>query len=282
MKSILQFFLFLSSSVPIGARHYALPEETDVESPPFVVCETDEFGFAGIPLSDESNSTIRFNYAVKYFSTNNLDDIIFETERRIANHLLAETTNFQGCGNRRRAQSIFTGGLRSSGHRRLQAKAVAITVNPPDFDTEISCDEFVAPAVDGQSCAIIDGAFTVYFDADLTSEGEITQNIKADVQEAMDLGKLDGGEITTVSWIDSIESRSPPSNEINEGETVPVQPVDSERNGSTSVIIGASVGGLLAIGLLAFYRRRSLKNGEDDIFTAGPGDSTVGPDSNVA
>lgn len=124
----------------MSSRNVEPPQETDVESPPYVppppdiVCETNAFGFAGIPLSDETNSTIRFNYAVKY-SGSNIDDVLFETERRIANYLLAETSNFRGCGNRRRTQSIVKGGLRNIGHRKLQADAVAITVNPSDIDT---------------------------------------------------------------------------------------------------------------------------------------------------
>lgn len=146
----------------------------------------------------------------------------------------------------------------------------------------VPCEEVVSPPVEGQSCAIIDGAFTVFYEAGTANADQTSEKIESDVQEGMDLGKFDGGDISSVTWIDELESRSPGGNEINEGENVSVQPVNPDRNGSTPVIIGASVGCLLAIGLLAVYRRRSLKNNEDDILTEGPGGSTVGPGSTMA
>ncbi len=117
----------------MASQHIQDPEEMDVESPEY--CVTNGDGFGGRPLTDEIFSESTFFYEIKMagaaLSEASIDEIIFECEQRIANYLLSETPYFTVCANRRRLQLV-----NSLNVRRLQADAVAITINPRDQPLE--------------------------------------------------------------------------------------------------------------------------------------------------
>jgi hypothetical protein len=99
------------------------------------------------------------------------------------------------------------------------------------------------------------------------------ESMNADVEAGMDDDTFTGGNIVKITWLDELPSTSTgdQSNEADSSATV--RSVNNDRN-STPAIVGASVGGILAIGLLAFYRRRNMK-ADDDTLTTPPGGSTA-------
>jgi len=100
--------------------------------------------------------------------------------------------------------------------------------------------------------------------------------MEGQVQDGMDNDSFVGGDILKVTWLNSVEAPSPPDDPSG-ADSIPVQPSNNQvRNGSTPAIIGASVGGVLGIGLLAFYRRRSVKMTDDDTFTTPAGNNSMG------
>lgn len=130
MRSLFQLLLLCLLAISVAPQHIQDPEEVDVESPEY--CFTNEDGFGGRPISDESFSESTYFYELKMsgtdLSASVIDDIIFECELRIANYLLTETSYFTVCQNRRRVQV-----RKRQNVRRLQdADAVAITINPRD------------------------------------------------------------------------------------------------------------------------------------------------------
>ena len=126
-----------------------------------------------------------------------------------------------------------------------------------------------APCTTGSadtSCVNVDGQSFVFFESSADStDVEATLSLMTDtVEAAMNDGTFVGDGIVSVEWITSFSA-----DQINSGENGIVEARDSEGNSSTSVIIGASVGAVLVLGLLAFYRRRSMKGDEEA--TNGPG-----------
>jgi hypothetical protein len=93
------------------------------------------------------------------------------------------------------------------------------------------------------------------------------------VKKGMDSGFYVEGDIRNVEWTNSPVPNS--AGAVNNGETDTVRSANKAGETSTPIIVGASVGGLAAIGLIAFYRRRSLKGNDEDTFTTPPGFSTT-------
>ena len=134
----------------------------------------------------------------------------------------------------------------------------------------VNCTKTTVPA--GSTCMVIEGAYRVYFEEGAVDTSSTMSSMESDVEAAMGDDVFVGGTIEKVTWIGDELPSSPTGDEANEPDTV--EPANNDDvASSTPAIIGASVGGILAIGLLAFYRRRNVKT-DDDTLTSPPGGST--------
>lgn len=287
MKLQLQQFLLFSLAFFGRAQHIEPPLETDVDSPDY--CKTNQDGFGGQSITNEGyeESTYFYELTVKGqdLPEDAVDTMIFEVEQRIADFLLSETNYFAICADRRRVKSISNPNL-----RRLQgSEAIAITINPRDemlvggksflsytFGNRfpslklfflVECTESTVNA--GETCIVVDGAYRVYFAEGAVDTISTMESMEADVEAGMDDGQFTGGNIVQVTWLDDSDG-----SEANGGESGGVSAADNSNGSSTPAIVGASVGGILAIGLIAFYRRRNMK-ADDDTLTTPPGGSNA-------
>lgn len=127
---------------------------------------------------------------------------------------------------------------------------------------------------EGETCLVIEGAYRVYFAEGAVDTTSTMKSMEADVATGMDSGTFTGGNIKNLVWLNGLPSSSN-GDQANESESSgTVQSVSNDRGNSTPAIIGASVGGILVIGLVAFYRRRNTK-ADDDTMTTPPGGSTA-------
>lgn len=266
MKLQLQQFLLFSLAFFGRAQHIEPPLETDVDSPDY--CKTNQDGFGGQSITNEGyeESTYFYELTVKGqdLPEDAVDTMIFEVEQRIADFLLSETNYFAICADRRRVKSISNPNL-----RRLQgSEAIAITINPRDeMLVGVECTESTVNA--GETCIVVDGAYRVYFAEGAVDTISTMESMEADVEAGMDDGQFTGGNIVQVTWLDDSDG-----SEANGGESGGVSAADNSNGSSTPAIVGASVGGILAIGLIAFYRRRNMK-ADDDTLTTPPGGSNA-------
>lgn len=100
--------------------------------------------------------------------------------------------------------------------------------------------------------------------------------IEEDVKASMDDGALVTDEIVSVAWRDSLTPSTPVDQSNEPDPPTTVGSISNNRNISTGTIIGASVGGLLILGLAALYGRRSEKLNDEETLTAvTPGGSTA-------
>ncbi len=130
--------------------------------------------------------------------------------------------------------------------------------------------------LEGETCVVVEGAYRVYFEDGAVGSSNTMAYMEGQVAEGMESDSFVGGDILKVTWMDSVEG--PTTEDLPSGaDSVPVRPANNEvRSGSTPAIVGASVGGILGIGLLAFYRRRSVKATDDDTFTTPAGNNSMG------
>eukprot|EP00429_Kryptoperidinium_foliaceum_P005580 CAMPEP_0176022108 /NCGR_PEP_ID=MMETSP0120_2-20121206/10754_1 /TAXON_ID=160619 /ORGANISM="Kryptoperidinium foliaceum, Strain CCMP 1326" /LENGTH=269 /DNA_ID=CAMNT_0017355241 /DNA_START=223 /DNA_END=1032 /DNA_ORIENTATION=+ len=267
MKLFLQTLAVFSITSSAAGQHITPPEELDVESPPF--CTTNSAGFGGAPISGDNvaESTFYYELVTNENGASDMEATIFEVERRIADYLLSETPYFSGCGSRRRVKAV-----RKTGLRKLQDyEAIAITTNPTDYVIDdVQCTDNVA--TDGQTCVVVGGAYQVYFAEGAVDTGSTMESLENEVEKGMDDDKFTGGDVEKVTWKSRLSDNT--GDAANEADSPTVRSVDNSGN-SMPVIVGASIGGIVAIGLLAFYRRRNLKNNDDDTFNTPHGGSTM-------
>lgn len=141
------------------------------------------------------------------------------------------------------------------------------------FDTTDECTE--TEVSDGETCIVLEGAYRVYFEDGAVGTSDTMANMDSQVENGMDNDSFIGGDILKVTWLDSLEDPAP--DQPSGADSVPVEPLDDEvRSASTPAIVGASVGGIMGLGLLAFYRRRTLKTSDDDTFTTPAGNNSMG------
>eukprot|EP00934_Nitzschia_sp_Nitz4_P006063 Nitzschia sp. Nitz4//scaffold3_size479765//119425//120279//NITZ4_000051-RA/size479765-augustus-gene-0.12-mRNA-1//1//CDS//3329550611//6053//frame0 len=245
--------LLILASAQANERHHSGPEETDVESPAY--CTTNSDGFGGIPVTDAMvDETLTTYYELTYSSDSNssVAELILQVEQGIANYLLSESDSFSAlCGDSSQHAS-FAG-----------ASPQAISITP--LDSIASGVECESAATEGTECVVIEGGFMVYFDEDATDIDSTVESIMIDVETAMDEGSLVSGDIVSVTWRDGLEP-STPGDAATGGDTV--RTVNDDNGSNTAIIVGASVGGILVLGLAAFYRRR-VKTADDDTLTTG-------------
>jgi LPXTG-motif cell wall-anchored protein len=122
---------------------------------------------------------------------------------------------------------------------------------------------------DGNDCVVMQGGFQVYTRGSASDNG-LDDALSGQVRGAMNSGKFNDGvhpEIVDIKYVELSADRSPDdSNAPN-----PNQVRSAGATANTAVIIGASVGALLVLGALVFYRRRQKTDdaGEDFLQPAG-------------
>jgi len=134
--------------------------------------------------------------------------------------------------------------------------------NDLPFSSLVECSTGSTPA-EGQSCVVVEGAYTIYFAEGSVDNSAVMMRMNDAVRESMDSGEFAGGDINSVVWVESPQPNSAGAVK-DSSETIRSTPDDGVE--SMPIIVGASVGGLAAIALIAFYRRRSLKAQEEDTF----------------
>jgi hypothetical protein len=126
------------------------------------------------------------------------------------------------------------------------------------------------------------GAFQVYTvqansaAANSKATTGLSNGIKTQLRLAMKNGAFDDSheDIVEVIWVDELEA----DRGTGDGASGPNDnqvPNSQVQNSSTAVIIGASVGAVLVLGALAFYRRRQTKSDDDETFTQPGGSSSA-------
>lgn len=125
------------------------------------------------------------------------------------------------------------------------------------------------------------GAFQVYtVQVNSSAANEATaglsNGIKTQLRLAMQNGAFDDSheDIVEVLWVDELEADLGTGDGIN-GPNDNQVPNSQVQNSSTAVIIGASVGVVLVLGALAFYRRRQTKPDDEETFTQPGGSSSA-------
>lgn len=287
MKFSLKQLLLVSLASWSTAQHYESPVEIDVESPS--MCKTNSDGFGGRPLSTEIYKESPYYYELTITGTDT-EAAISDLEIRIADYLLAESSLFDVCARRLKK-------VPSRSVRRLQPAtgAVAITTRPDDLPYDDSKFEvFVVSSAesesrdspslflvecssssdlpDGKTCVVVEGAYRVYFEEDSANTDAVMIQMNQAVKKGMDEDLFVGGDIENVEWTESPQPNN--AGAVNNGESPTVRSVGDDGVNSTPIIVGASVGGLAAIGLITFYRRRS-KGNDEDTFTAPPDGSAT-------
>lgn len=123
----------------------------------------------------------------------------------------------------------------------------------------------------GETCLVLEGAYRVYFEQGAVGISSAMESMEDQVEEGMDDDAFVGGNILKVVWKESLDDPNTDDNPSEaESPTVPSSSTVS-RNSNAPAIIGASVGGILALGMVAFYRRRNVKATDDDTFTTPSG-----------
>jgi hypothetical protein len=112
----------------------------------------------------------------------------------------------------------------------------------------------------------------VYFDEGSVNTDAVMIKMNQAVKKGMDEDAFVGSDIENVEWTESPQPNS--AGAVTNGESPTVRSVSDNGVNSTPIIVGASVGGLAAIGLITFYRRRSKAN-DEDTFTAPPDGSAT-------
>lgn len=120
---------------------------------------------------------------------------------------------------------------------------------------------------------MVEGGYGVFFDQGSVGVNALMMDINSAVQQGMDDGSFVGGDIESVDWTTSLQVNN--AGAANTGESATVRSVNNDNGSSTPIIIGASVGGIVAVGLIAFYRRRNMKHSDEDTFTTPAGGSAM-------
>ena len=122
----------------------------------------------------------------------------------------------------------------------------------------------------GQTCLVVEGAYRVYFEQGAVGINDAMQSMNAQLEEGMGEGVFEGDNIVQVTWKENLDD--PNTDDTPSGAESPTVPSGSTvSNSNAPAIIGASVGGILALGMVALYRRRNLKATDDDTFTTPSG-----------
>ena len=116
----------------------------------------------------------------------------------------------------------------------------------------------------------MEGEYRVYFDHDADGIDAAMQSMNGQVEEGMVDDVFVGGNIAKVTWKENLDD--PNTDDTPSGAESPTVPSSSSvSNSNAPAIIGASVGGILLLGMAALYRRRNLKATDDDTFTTPSG-----------
>lgn len=117
----------------------------------------------------------------------------------------------------------------------------------------------------------MEGAYRVYFEQGADGISSAMESMEDQVEEGMDNDKFVGGNIVKVVWKESLDE--PNTDDTPNGAESPTVPSSGtvSRSNNAPAIIGASVGGILVLGMVALYKRRNIKATDDDTFTTPSG-----------
>mmetsp|Transcript_11558 Transcript_11558/g.27810 ORF Transcript_11558/g.27810 Transcript_11558/m.27810 type:complete len:270 (+) Transcript_11558:41-850(+) len=220
--------------------HFSAPLEEDV---PIVSipCFANADGFGG-SITDTS-FTVEYYYEMVYRDGgDSVDELINSFETDSTNFILQSDLFDSPCN------EVIA---------RQAGAAHGISSNPPDDDLDgIPCTTIAGDPGQATSCAVVSGAFEVYY----IDDGSGGDALKQQFKEGIENGINNGG--VAISHPDIVEVAAVPDPTVTgRGEDPASTPTDIVANpdddgNSTPVIIGAVVGGALIVGAIALYRSK--------------------------
>jgi hypothetical protein len=122
----------------------------------------------------------------------------------------------------------------------------------------------------GNDCIVVEGSFQFYTVGNNPQDDDLPETLKDELKGAMNNGDFDDAhpEIVAVTFVEP--QSAPATDGLNDSDPNQVRSSVSPSP-NASLIIGASVGALLVLGALVFYRRRQSKDDDDraDVTTEG-------------
>lgn len=258
--------LFLFSMLALGRAddddvvHFEVPDELDVENPP-LKCLTNADGFGGDITSDFF--TVNFWYEVEYIAGADKTEMVSKIERDTTDYLLQSDLFNLPCS---------TPSLEArDGSRRVRRlrEAVGISANPEDGHLEgVECSEFEAG--DGSTeCVVVSASFQLYYVEDGNNDDGLKEKFLETVEEGMDNDEIRWSDDNVVQVISVGEPKAETQN-VPIVENPVVTPKGQDGGDNVGVIIGATVGALVALAAVALYRKRQSGSNDETAFTPEP------------
>lgn len=241
--------------------HFEVPDEIDVPIPP-LKCMTNADGFGGDITGDFFN--VEFHYEVEYLkSGSSVEDIVTSIEKDTTDFILQSSLFDLPCSTSSISQQ------RNGGRRMIEA--VGISANPEDFTLEgVECSDIDAED-ESTGCVVVSSAFQVYYsEGGEDNEDELKEKFEEVVEDGIDKEQIKYSNRDVVQVI-TVAAPGAKEQTINPGNKNTVQSGPEADGNNTGIIVGATVGALLAIGAVALYRRRQANaNNDETVFTPEP------------
>jgi len=117
----------------------------------------------------------------------------------------------------------------------------------------------------GNECKVVAGLFSVYTEGMSPSRAELEEEITANIESSMNSGEYnnDHPSIVRVAYLPEFDVDAATGDSANDPNQVRSRNDDGPNTG---VIVGASVGAVLILGMVVLYRRRRASDIEDEEF----------------